>query len=110
MKYRKKPVVIEAKQWFKHGDHPKDDFFRPTGVIPKEEREGNIVRCFRRPYFIESHQCNHCGNKMRWHGWIETLEGGHIVCPGDYIITGIKGEHYPYKPDIFEATYEKVEE
>jgi hypothetical protein len=47
---------------------------------------------------------------MRWHGWIETLEGGHIVCPGDYIITGIKGEHYPCKPDIFEATYEKVEE
>jgi hypothetical protein len=47
---------------------------------------------------------------MHWHGWIETLEGGHIVCPGDYIITGVKGERYPCKPDIFEATYEKVEE
>ena len=43
-------------------------------------------------------------------GWIATLEGGHIVSPGDYIIKGIKGEHYPCKPDIFEATYEKVEE
>jgi hypothetical protein len=30
------------------------------------------------------------------------------VCPGDYIITGVKGEHYPCKPDIFEQTYEKV--
>jgi len=41
MKYRKKPVVIEATRWFKNGDHPEDDVFRPfedTGVIPKEER------------------------------------------------------------------------
>ena len=43
------------------------------------------------------------------HGWIDTLEGGHIVCPGDWIITGVKGEHYPCKPDIFEMTYEPVE-
>jgi hypothetical protein len=43
-------------------------------------------------------------------GWISTLEGGYEVTPGDFIITGIKGEHYPCKPDIFEATYEKVEE
>lgn len=43
-------------------------------------------------------------------GRIDTLEGGHYVTPGDYIITGIKGEHYPCKPDIFEQTYEKVEE
>jgi hypothetical protein len=37
------------------------------------------------------------------------LEGGHIVTPGDWIITGIKNENYPCKPDIFEATYERVE-
>jgi hypothetical protein len=43
-------------------------------------------------------------------GWIQTLEGGHIVSPGDYIITGVKGEHYPCKPDIFWRTYELVEE
>ncbi len=39
-------------------------------------------------------------------GWIETLEGGHVVTPGDWIITGVKGERYPCKPDIFEQTYE----
>ena len=39
------------------------------------------------------------------HGWIDTLEGGHIVCPGDYIITGVQGERYPRKPNIFEETY-----
>lgn len=42
--------------------------------------------------------------------YIETLEGKHYISPGDYIITGIKGERYPCKPDIFEATYELVEE
>jgi hypothetical protein len=45
---------------------------------------------------------------MGEHGRIETLEGEHIVCPGDMIITGVKGEKYPCKPDIFEMTYLKV--
>ncbi len=38
-------------------------------------------------------------------GWLDTLEGGHVVTPGDWIITGVKGERYPCKPDIFFATY-----
>ena len=75
MKYRKKPVVIEATQWFKHGDHP----------------EVKALFAYKDG------------------GWIQTLEGGHVVTPGDWIITGVKGEHYPCKPDIFEATYEAVE-
>jgi len=45
---------------------------------------------------------------MHDHGWIDTLEGGHIVCPGDWIIKGVHGEFYPCKPDIFLETYEKV--
>ena len=40
---------------------------------------------------------------------IHTLEGDMIASPGDWIITGINGEKYPCKPDIFEETYEKVE-
>jgi hypothetical protein len=75
MKFRKKPVVIEATQWFKDGDHPK---------VIKATLSGMPVNL------------------------IETLEGEHIVSPGDWIITGVKGEHYPCKPDIFEMTYEKV--
>jgi hypothetical protein len=39
---------------------------------------------------------------------IKTLEGEHIVSPGDYVITGVKGERYACKPDIFELTYERV--
>lgn len=41
---------------------------------------------------------------------IDTLEGKHQVTEGDWIITGIQGEKYPCKPDIFKATYELVEE
>ena len=41
---------------------------------------------------------------------IITLEGTMVAEPGDWIITGVKGERYPCKPDIFEATYEAVEE
>lgn len=36
----------------------------------------------------------------------DALEGGHVVTPGDWIITGVNGENYPCKPHIFEATYE----
>jgi len=77
MKFRKKPVVIEATQWFKHGDHP--------AVIDNADAG--------------------LGNR----GWCPTLEGGHIVTPGDWIIIGVKGECYPCKPDIFEMTYEAEE-
>lgn len=79
--FRKKPVVIEATQWFKMGDHPAV-LFEPLDPIT--------------------------GYTTGYHGWIQTLEGGHIVTPGDWIITGVHKEHYPCKPDIFEKTYEKA--
>ena len=86
MKYRKKPVIIEAFQWFPEMgavgglafDHYKNAM-RPKGT--------SDLYCYR----------------------IQTLEGWLNVSPGDWIITGIKGEHYPCKPDIFEETYEAVE-
>ena len=86
-KYRKKPLVIEAIQWFEVGDH-------------------TAVRHFN-PAFRDS-ICEKCKTVKHAHGFVDTLEGGHIVCPGDWIITGVQGEHYPCKPDIFKATYESV--
>ena len=83
MKFRKKPVVIEAVQWFKMGDHP-FVLFKPLDSIT--------------------------GFVKGYHGWIQTLEGGHIVTPGDWIIEGVVGETYPCKPDIFEMTYEGVQD
>ena len=101
MLYRKKPIIIEAYQWFKNGDHPEDDAV--DGTI-----EGKIVRYFRSPDIKGHTKCKYCGKIMSRHGWIDTLEGGHIVCPGDWIIKGVKGEYYPCKPDIFEETYEVI--
>lgn len=67
-----------------------------------------MVRYFRHPDVDGESACKHCGVRMHEHGWIDTLEGGHIVCPGDFIITGVKGEMYPCKPDIFAVTYDLV--
>jgi hypothetical protein len=88
-KYRKKPVVVEAVQWFKLGDH--------SVVTEFESKYGTPVICVG------------CGKSSHDHGNCPTLEGYHIVCPGDWIICGVKGEYYPCKPDIFKETYEKVE-
>ena len=114
-KYRKKPVVIEATQWFRNGDHPQDNCStvqRPTGPdgqMMDYPSEGKVVRYFRRPDISGDSQCGECDRKMHGHGWIDTKEGGHIVCPGDFIITGVEGEMYPCKPGIFHKTYELVE-
>lgn len=119
MKFRKKPITVDACRWFKNGDHP-DDYANPRydifrGDTTSADRckaegwEGEVVRRFRRPDVDGDSMCRKCGLRMRDHGWIDTLEGGHSVCPGDWIITGVRGEHYPCKPDIFEATYEAEE-
>ncbi len=108
-KFRKKPVVIEAIQWFKNGDHPLDG---------RADREGDLVRYYRHPRMDGQEQCKHgCGFIMHDHGWIDTVQGGHVVCPGDFIITDKRvsdqrghGHFYPCKPDIFEQTYEMVVE
>lgn len=87
MKFRKKPVVIEAVQW--NGGSNIDigrfmgkaswQYFEATNIKPE-------------------------------HLIIKTLEGQHIASLGDWIIKGVKGEFYPCKPDIFAQTYEPVEE
>jgi hypothetical protein len=88
MKYQKLPVVVEAERWFP---------------------DNNIKGV--KPYYGEgfhaavAHTCRICGYDMSQHSLIDALKGEHIVCPGDYIITGIKGEKYPCKPDIFETTH-----
>lgn len=79
-KFRKKPVVVEAVQvtnaWF---DAPHPNPLHPVGMVFDPIRR--VVE-------------------------IPTLEGVMTAQVGDWIITGVKGERYPCKPDIFEATYE----
>jgi hypothetical protein len=79
-KYRKKPVVIEAEQWFPIQQHKENLGEDELGVVYLSDEKGRI----------------------------ETLEGTMTVRPGDWIIVGIAGEKYPCKPDIFEQTYELV--
>jgi len=89
-KYRKKPVVIDAWQW------PYEDVPDEAKITMMDSDEDWI--------------CKECGHRAHEHGKCPTLEGYHVVCPGDYVIKGIRGEFYPCKPDIFEKTYELVKE
>ena len=85
MKFRKKPVVIEAEQF----DPNKQPW--PAGVT-RDSRDGHVMDFSVSPYYID------------------TLEGRALnVKPGDWIITGVKGEKYPCRDDIFKETYEPVD-
>lgn len=77
--YRTKPVLIEAEQWWPG----KAGLGVEVLTLSPEHPNISVAR-------------------------IRTLEGVHQVSPGDWIITGIAGEKYPCKPDIFELTYELV--
>jgi hypothetical protein len=83
--YRKKPVIVEAVQW--------------TPKLP-------IIKIEGAPH---SWECGVFKDPESSTGYsIHTLEGKHEVTPNDYIITGVKGETYPCKPDIFAMTYEPM--
>ena len=83
MKYRKKPLVIDAIQW--DGDNV-------LAWLEKFPESRNLIQ-------IENAQ----------EITIKTLEGNMTAREGDYIIRGVKGEFYPCKADIFDLTYERVE-
>lgn len=87
MKYRKKPVVIEAIRWTGNNANDIKDF------------------CINDYYFSEYDSTDISKRKLM----IVTLEGNMRAEIGDYIIKGVNGEFYPCKPDIFEKTYEAVD-
>ena len=90
MKYRKKPVVIEAFQLNERGLIGEDWFW--DAVSRNDIITHDFGKCHIEPAWCE----------------IKTLEGTMIAKAGDYIIQGVNGEIYPCKADIFEKTYEKV--
>ena len=89
-KYRKKPVVIDAIQLTNESVMDCISFVYPEYVAI----EHNVLDGIRDQKFM----------------YIEALEGDMKAGFGDYIIKGVQGEFYPCKPDIFEATYEVVNE
>ena len=87
MKYKKKPVVVEAVRF-----------------VDTEESILKLLELGLNPVQIDYDAPDNPILK------IETLEGLMIATEGDYIIKGVQGEFYPCKPDIFAETYEKTEE
>ena len=92
--YRKKPIIIEALQWDGSRHRPMWDFL--------ENKPSSCMESSGENFYIDHSQVD--GGLI-----IKTLEGEHIASIGDFIIKGINGEFYPCKPDIFEKTYEEVE-
>ncbi len=93
MKYRKKPVVIEAIQLKVDNFDVVCDFMGETPV-PKHNPDFGVDE-------------NGNTNEPYLGVYIETLEGKMLASYGDYIIKGVNGEFYPCKPDIFEKTYDE---
>lgn len=102
-KYRKKPVVIEAKQWFP----PPDERHDPSMVV---ERKGNQVDPpdYRQVGDLYCAMPVMPGFNTVAIYMIRTLEGDMKLSPGDYVVIGVHGEKYCVKPDIFEASYDEV--
>ena len=99
MKFRKKPVVIEAFQMTKEARQ--DNGGWPTWLHlawQKEHQSEGSVFPSKYPHSDGEDEL-----------MIHTLEGNHLVSFDDWIIQGVSGELYPCKPGIFEATYEVVE-
>lgn len=90
MKYRKKPVVIEAWKWDKEGDPVFPEFLLNSKTPIRFSKVAG-------------------GPKLRGRIFIDTFEGQMAADFGDWIIKGVEGEVYPCKPSVFEKTYEKVE-
>ena len=97
MKYRKKPIVIEAIQLQSTDRSIREvlEFMGQKVDTASASASGNFYK--------------YCCSCREDNGLIiKTLEGQHIASFGDYIIKGVQGEFYPCKPDIFAATYEEV--
>lgn len=90
MKYRKKPVVIEAFKYDGDFMHSNGDYYAPDLAV--DALNCGIMKFINKGDLI-----------------IKTLEGDMTVNVNDYVIKGVNEELYPCKPDIFKKTYEKVE-
>jgi len=97
MKYRKKPVVVEAFQMTRENMDSNANW--PNWIHDawrKDRYETGSLWADKDP--SSKKQIYQCG----------TLEGVYYITEDDFLIQGVKGEIYPCKPDIFEMTYEKV--
>lgn len=109
MKYRKKPALTEATQWFKNGDHPEDQAKEVKRGSASTLSEGKVVMHWRSLNIPGGRFCPLCGNVMHKHGVLNedtAVNPEEVVCPGDYIVTHLKGKYYRLHPEEFEAMFE----
>lgn len=85
--FRKKPVIVEARQFLNDAS----SYNLIVWINHGQHAIGREFASWRNHNII-----------------VPTLEGDQVASPGDWIIRGVAGEHYPCKPEIFEATYEPV--
>lgn len=100
MKYRKKPVVVEAVQWTGKNEDEIKEFCGVAALfqyIPMEGAAYVVTELKPQGEYVVSLS-------------IRTLEGTMVASDGDFIIRGVEGEFYPCKPDIFRKTYEEVKD
>lgn len=103
MKFKKKPVIIDAIQW--DGENTFDVYAFVHGVKPVLDTDIAMMKWEE-----------YCMYAQKFGLTIYTLEDGfdsrakHVASIGDWIIKGVKGEFYPCKPDIFDLTYEPCSE
>ena len=100
MKYRKKPIVIEAIQW--KGENEVEVYRFLSGI---KDFCGSVPQ-HGTYFYIDYNQTGYGNGGL----FIKTLEGDMLARKGDYIIKGVNGEFYPCKMDIFKKTYDEVEE
>lgn len=99
-RYRKKPVIIEAFQMTEARRQNNSEW--PEWLHQAWNKNSYALGALYPAELSTSHDTD----KLL----LRTLEGVHIVSWDDWIIQGVRGELYPCKPDIFEATYEKVDD
>ena len=106
-KYRKRPVVVEAEP-FRLGLEDGWAFRWPSGMLSDHSTGGNAPATLR----AKLADMEASGEFAKDEGRpaivpiINTAEGCHVIGADDWVITGMKGERYPCKPDIFAATYD----
>lgn len=102
MKYRKKPVVIEAVQLLPQTIKQVYEFIHGHPPLKKNPSAMDEEKWWEYELLVKEE-----GMRLKT---LESHNETQIASIGDYVIKGVKGEFYPCKPDIFEETYESVEE
>lgn len=113
MKYFAKNLgEVDAVQWFKHGDHPKDHHPIGTGDPVRYDEyvyntPGKVVKPIVTPY-KSTFKCVLCHKHLESHGRLKTPEGKLLVCPGNWIVTTKDGTVFSYDSFVISRDFTRI--